>query len=79
MSAGVATPSRSAERQENPDGHPSSQRTVHRLAVPRFKHVPLWQGGRPGEQSSPKRPPSGAHTPAPDSGPSLDLLAPEQS
>ena len=60
----------SAWRQAKPSGQvPEAQVTLHSRAVPRSRQVPLWQGARPGEQSSPKRPPMGAQMPVPLSGP----------
>ena len=36
---------------------------VQSRAVPMSRHMPLWHGGWPGVQSSPKLPPVGAQTP----------------
>lgn len=59
-----------ALRHANPSGHePLGHVMLHTRAVPRSRQVPLWHGARPGEQSSPKRPPIGAQTPMPFNGP----------
>src|SRR5439155_17684551 len=65
----ASEPSSVALRQANPSGQPALQGTVHTREVPTSRQVPVWHGGRPGVQSSPNRPPNGAHTPEPESGP----------
>ena len=52
---------------------------LHTRAVPRSRQVPLWQGARPGEQSSPKSPPMGAQMPVPLKGPVPERRASLQS
>ena len=64
-----------------PDGQALmlAQVTLQTRAVPRSRQVPVWQGDRPGVQSSPNKPPNGAQIPLPDLGPVAVRLSAEQS